>query len=158
MDQKCKPKYINIYNIYIIYALDAYLDYNNEVFSCKRRFVFTTYSSTLHPVIIISIISLNMKKVSLPNFKISNDHPQHSSKRQIIVSGLVLLFLITITVLVILYGKGYRLFVQEGEPKLTKTGILNLTSNPTGAEVYVNDHLTTATNGTLNLTPAKYTI
>jgi len=99
-----------------------------------------------------------MKKLALPKLSYSNDHPQHSAKRQIVVSGLVLLFLITVTVLVILYGKGYRLFVQEGEPKLTKTGILNLSSTPTGAEVYVNDHLTTATNGTLNLTPGKYTI
>lgn len=99
-----------------------------------------------------------MKKLSVPKVTVPNEHPKHSTKRQLIVSGLVLLFLIGVTSLVILYGKGYRLFLQEGEPKLTKTGLLNLTSNPTGAEVYVNDHLTAATNGELNLTPGKYTI
>ncbi len=101
-----------------------------------------------------------MKKPLPQKPSTSDDHPQHSTKRQVIVSGLVLLFLISATAAVILYGKGYRLFVQEGEPKVSKTGILNLASNPTGAQVFVNDrpNPTTATNGSLNLNPGKYKI
>jgi len=85
-------------------------------------------------------------------------HPQRTVKKQVLISLSVLLFLVATTVLIILYGKGYRLFVQHGEPTLTKTGILNLSSNPTGAEVYINSHLTTATNNSLNLTPGTYSI
>ncbi len=98
---------------------------------------------------------LKIKKPSVPD-----DHPQHSAKRQFLVSSLVFLFLIAATAGVILYGKGYRLFVQEGNPQLSKTGIINLTSNPTGAQVFVNDrpNPTTSTNDKLNLTPGKYKI
>jgi hypothetical protein len=86
------------------------------------------------------------------------DEPPHSVKKQVIVSLTILFFLIVATVLVILYGKGYRLFVQHGEPTISKTGILNISSNPTGAQVYIDGHLTTATNNSLNLTPGKYSI
>ncbi len=99
-----------------------------------------------------------MKTPHLPKPTIPDHHPQHSPKRQILISALVLLFLITATTLIILYGKGYRLLLQGGEPKVSKTGMLNLSSTPTGADVYVNDHLTTTTNGTINLTPGKYTV
>ncbi len=89
---------------------------------------------------------------------IPDGHPQRSVKKQIFLSVMVLLLLLSATLLVIMYGKGYRIFVQQGEPKVTKTGILNLTSSPTGAQVYVNDHPTTTTNGSINLTPGKYKI
>jgi len=85
-------------------------------------------------------------------------HQQKSVKRQLFISLSVLLLIAATTVLVILYGKGYRLFVQHGEPTISKTGILNLSSNPTGAQVYIDGHLTTATNNSLNLTPGKYSI
>src|SRR5215467_5391833 len=81
-----------------------------------------------------------------------------SIKTQVIISVSILIVLIAITVLVILYGKGYRLFVQHGEPTISKTGILNLSSDPTGAQVYIDGHLTTATNNSLNLNPGNYTV
>ncbi len=84
--------------------------------------------------------------------------PQRSVKKQVILSLSILAVLVAITVLIILYGKGYRLFVQHGEPTISKTGILNLSSSPTGAQVYIDGHLTTATNNTLNLTPGKYSV
>lgn len=101
-----------------------------------------------------------MKKPLIKTPASSDDHPQHSTKRQLIASALIMLLLVTATAGVILYGKGYRLFVQEGEPKLTKTGILNLASNPTGAAVFINDrpNPTTSTNDKLNLTPGKYKV
>lgn len=99
-----------------------------------------------------------MKKPLFPKEHIPDRHPQHSTRRQIIVSLIILSVLVAITSLVIMYGKGYRLFLDQGEPKVSKTGLLNLTSKPTGAQVYVNDHMTTATNGTINLSPGKYTV
>jgi dipeptidyl aminopeptidase/acylaminoacyl peptidase len=101
-----------------------------------------------------------MKNPLLKRPTVSDDHPQHSTRRQVIVSALVFLLLISATAGVILYGKGYRIFVQEGEPKVTKTGILNLNSNPDGAAVFVNDrpNPTTSTNDKLDLTPGKYKI
>lgn len=84
--------------------------------------------------------------------------PQGIVKKQVFISLSVLILIFIVTVLVILYGKGYRLFVQHGQPEVTKTGILNLSSDPTGAQVYINGHLTTATNNSLNLTPGKYTV
>lgn len=83
---------------------------------------------------------------------------QRSVKKQVLISLSILILLITTTVLVILYGKGYRLFVQHGEPTITKTGILNLSSDPTGAQVFIDGHLTTATNNSLNLTPGLYSV
>jgi hypothetical protein len=83
---------------------------------------------------------------------------QRSVKKQALISLAILAVLIGITVLIILYGKGYRLFVQHGEPTISKTGILNLSSSPIGAQVFIDGHLTTATNNTLNLTPGKYSV
>lgn len=105
-------------------------------------------------------MTLIMKKPVLKKPSIPDAHPQHSTRRQVIVSALVFLLLVSATILIILYGKGYRLFVQEGNPQLSKTGVLNLASNPTGAAVFVNDapNPTTATNNSLNLTPGKYKI
>lgn len=56
----------------------------------------------------------------------------------------------------VLFVKGYR-------PDLTKktlqaTGILVATSSPDGAQVFLNEHLTTATNDTLNLPPGEYQV
>src|SRR5579864_8442395 len=82
--------------------------------------------------------------------------PSHPVRKQLFVSLSILLLLIAVTVLIILYGKGYRIFVQHGEPTISKTGILNLSSDPVGAQVYIDGHLTTATNNSLNLTPGKY--
>lgn len=81
-----------------------------------------------------------------------------STRKQIFIYALLFLLLVSATTLVILYGKGYRFGFQEGEPKISKTGILQVTSKPTGAQVYIDGHLTTATDGTINLTPGKYTV
>jgi hypothetical protein len=101
-----------------------------------------------------------LKKPLIKKPEVSDDHPQHSTRRQVIVSALVFLLLVATTAGIVLYGKGYRLFVQEGEPKLSKTGILNLNSDPDAAAVFVNDrpNPTTSTNDKLNLTPGKYKI
>jgi Tol biopolymer transport system component len=69
---------------------------------------------------------------------------------------LVCIFLATIVV--ILYGKGYKLGFDKGKLGISGTGMLVATSEPDGAQVFVNGHLTTATNNTINLAPGEYDV
>ncbi len=69
-----------------------------------------------------------------------------------------LLFLAVATLVVILYARGYQLSFNTGKPQLTGSGILVVTSDPDGAEVFINGHLTTATNNTINLAPDTYDV
>ncbi|MBI3980594.1 PEGA domain-containing protein [Candidatus Microgenomates bacterium] len=70
------------------------------------------------------------------------------------------LFIITIFILIslglIIYARGYRLDFKS--KKILGTGLLVATSLPDGASVYLNDHLTTATNTTINLAPGEYKV
>lgn len=59
------------------------------------------------------------------------------------------------TYVAIQFGKGYR---PSKDGTIKGTGLLAANSFPTGAEVYVNDKLTTATDDTLNLTPGDYQV
>lgn len=85
-------------------------------------------------------------------------HHEPPVKKQLLLSFLVFFLLIGATILFVLYGRGYRLGFNQGEPQLAKTGILQISSKPTGSQVYIDGHLTTATNNAVNLTPGKYTI
>lgn len=58
------------------------------------------------------------------------------------------------TLLAIKFAQGYR----PGRDGLRETGLLSANSYPTGASVYINGNLTTATDDTLNLTPGEYDI
>ena len=91
-------------------------------------------------------------------FSETNQSQPSNLRRHIWTTGLTLFFLILATVGAVLYGMGYRLGFSDSGPKLSQTGILNASSSPTGAQVYVNGHLTIATNNEVNLTPGKYTI
>jgi hypothetical protein len=73
---------------------------------------------------------------------------------KVLIIILTLVALGIVTTGVILYGMGYRID-QRG---LTGTGLLAVTSQPDGAEVWINGHLQTATNNTLNLFPGEYTV
>ena len=79
-------------------------------------------------------------------------------KKQIIVSFLILLAMVIATVLIILYGKGYRFGFDNGTPRVAGTGLLVATSAPDGAQVFINGHLTTATDNTINLAPGEYDV
>lgn len=52
------------------------------------------------------------------------------------------------------YAKGYR----PSRDGLTGTGLLAANSFPSGAEVYLNDRLTSATDDTINLPPGTYDV
>lgn len=105
--------------------------------------------------------SINTKKpVKAPSQKEEDTsvNEKSAAKKQIFLSIIIISFLLLVTFFVVLYARGYRVFVNKGTPAVSKTGILHITSSPTSSQVYINDHLTTATNNTINLTPNKYTV
>lgn len=59
------------------------------------------------------------------------------------------------TYLMVRYAQGYR---PTKAGTIKGTGLLAANSYPTGAEVYINDKLTTATDNTLNLDPGEYQV
>lgn len=79
-------------------------------------------------------------------------------RKQLLISIAILLFLLIATTIVVLYGKGYRFWFEKGKPDISGTGLLVATSKPDGAQVFVNDHLATATDSTINLSPGEYSI
>ena len=78
--------------------------------------------------------------------------------KKILITLSILLVLILATAGIILYGRGYRFSFNNGRADLSGTGLLVATSNPDGAQVFVNGHLTTATNNTINLQPGSYNV
>ncbi len=78
--------------------------------------------------------------------------------KKILISFLILTVLFAATIILILYGKGYRFSFYKGRPDVSSTGLLVATSTPDGASVFVNGHLTTATNNTINLSPGRYDV
>ncbi len=78
--------------------------------------------------------------------------------KKILITLSILGILILVTVGIILYGKGFTILFNNGRPDISGTGLLVATSNPDGAQVFVNGHLTTATNNTINLQPGSYDV
>lgn len=67
---------------------------------------------------------------------------------------LFILIFVIVSISLIAYARGFRLdFTKK---RITSTGLLVATSDPDGASVFLNGHLTTATNNTINLPPALY--
>lgn len=91
-----------------------------------------------------------------PHMGFAHDRP--STRKQILAWMGIVVFLALGTSLAVLYARGYRFSLGQGEPRVSKTGILNVTSTPQGSQVYINNNLTTATNNSINLTPGKYTV
>lgn len=78
------------------------------------------------------------------------------SKRFIIT--IITLVVIALTAgLAIFLAKGYR--ILPGEKRIVGTGIINISSEPDAASVFIDGHLTTATNATVaSLTPKSYSV
>lgn len=68
------------------------------------------------------------------------------------------LFLVVATVAVIFYGKGYIINLGDGKIGILGTGLLAAASSPDGAGIYINNHLTSATNNAISLSPGEYQI
>ncbi len=79
-------------------------------------------------------------------------------KKPWIIPIAILIFILLITSLVILYGRGYRFGFDKGKIGISGTGLLVATSVPDGAQVFINGHLTTATDNTINLSPGTYKV
>ncbi len=78
--------------------------------------------------------------------------------KKIVIYIATTVFLIVTTTAIILYGKGYNFNFGDGKIGISGTGLLAATSQPDGAGIYINDHLTSATNNTINLAPGEYNI
>lgn len=79
-------------------------------------------------------------------------------RKQLFISLGILIFLFLGTIIAIIYGKGYQIDFKQGRPEISGTGLLVATSIPDGAQVLINNHLTTATNNTINLAPGTYNV
>ncbi len=79
-------------------------------------------------------------------------------KRVVVSTFIILALILTGTVIGIFYARGYRFDLKNPKGILQGTGLMVLTSKPDGARVFINDHLTTATNNTINLQPGEYTV
>ncbi len=75
--------------------------------------------------------------------------------RLLISIGIVIIIL-TISLGLIAYGKGWRLDVTK--KSVNSTGLVSITSQPSGAQVFVDGILKTATNNAFNIAPGWYTI
>jgi hypothetical protein len=78
--------------------------------------------------------------------------------KKVFIYIVTILFLFIATIVVILYGKGYTFNFGDGKVGILGTGLLAATSQPDGAGIYINDHLTSATNNTINLPPGEYDV
>ena len=75
--------------------------------------------------------------------------------KRLLFTILTALVLIIVAGVAIFFVKGYSFSAKDG--MVVGTGILSVTSMPDGASVYIDGHLTTATNTTLSsLQPKKY--
>jgi hypothetical protein len=73
--------------------------------------------------------------------------------KRFLLTVLMALLIIAGASAAIFFSKGYRLSSEEGT--IAGTGILSITSVPDQASVYLDDHLTTATNTNINSLPPK---
>jgi hypothetical protein len=78
--------------------------------------------------------------------------------KKLIFYIVTIVFLIVATITVILYGSGYNFFFGNGKLEILGTGLLAATSEPDGAGIFINGHLTSATNNTINLAPGEYDV
>ncbi|MBI5619836.1 PEGA domain-containing protein [Candidatus Gottesmanbacteria bacterium] len=76
--------------------------------------------------------------------------------RDYLIPFVTIALILTVSFAIIAYGRGYRLDLNKTQ--LRATGLLSVTSDPIGAQVYVDGKLKTATNTSLNLSPGQYTI
>ncbi|MEK9143273.1 MAG: PEGA domain-containing protein [Patescibacteria group bacterium] len=65
--------------------------------------------------------------------------------------------IIAISSAIIAFGRGYRLNLKK-PTELLPTGLISATSDPVGAQVLINGVLKTATNNSLSIDPAWYTV
>lgn len=81
-----------------------------------------------------------------------------SNRKSLLVMLSVASIVVSVTLLISIFARGYRLDTNNGNLKLKVTGLLSATSKPKSASVYIDNLLVTATDDTINLTPKNYQI
>jgi hypothetical protein len=76
--------------------------------------------------------------------------------RRLLITLATAILLVLGTLVAINFAKGYRFNLKQ--KKVVGSGLLVANSFPTGASVYIDDKLTTATDNTLNLSPGDYKV
>jgi len=76
--------------------------------------------------------------------------------RDFLIPFVTLFAILAASAILIAYGRGYR--PDFGKNTLKTTGLILATSDPIGAQVYINGTLRTATNNSLNVDPGWYTV
>ncbi|MBI3577407.1 PEGA domain-containing protein [Candidatus Gottesmanbacteria bacterium] len=73
-----------------------------------------------------------------------------------LISLVIVILILTISFAIIGYGRGWRLDITKKSVK--PTGLVSATSQPAGAQVFVDGTVKTATNNAFNVDPGWYTI
>jgi hypothetical protein len=76
--------------------------------------------------------------------------------RPTFISIVTVCSIIAVAIAVIAYGRGYRLDLNKTSIK--PTGLISASSDPTGAQIFVDGKLKTATNNSFGVDPGFYTI
>ena len=77
--------------------------------------------------------------------------------KRFIITIVTLLVIAVATGIAIFFAKGYS--ISTSEKRIVGTGIVTIKSEPDAASVYIDGHLTTATNATISsLTPKTYSV
>lgn len=77
--------------------------------------------------------------------------------RRFLITIVTILIVAIVAAIAIFLAKGYT--ISPTEKRIVGTGIISVTSVPDSASVYIDGHLTTATNANVsNLSPKEYTI
>jgi len=79
-----------------------------------------------------------------------------SSIKPFLISFVTVCSILGVSLAVIAYGRGYRIDVNQ--TSLKPTGLVSSTSDPIGAQVFVDGQLKTATNNSFAVEPGWYTI
>lgn len=76
--------------------------------------------------------------------------------RSILIPFVTLCIIFGVAGIIIAYGRGYRFSFSQ--KSLQPTGLLMVTSEPTGAQIFIDGKLKTATNATVSLSPDWFTL
>jgi hypothetical protein len=87
---------------------------------------------------------------------LKSTYMQGSGRNRFLITVVGIVSVLTITVITILFARGYRPDLATG--RLKATGILAASSQPDSAKLYLNGTLTTVTKANLNLNPGQYLV
>lgn len=76
--------------------------------------------------------------------------------RKVFFSFSILTILMAVTIVIIAFGRGYR--PDFGKRTISSTGLLLASSEPAGAQVWLDGNLKSTTNTTLTLPPGRYQV